>query len=360
MLFGVTLRSPHASARIHSIATEIARAAPGVRAVLTADDVPGEPTFGLEVADQPVLASDVVRYAGEPVALVAAESLEQARAAAELIEVDYEPVPVVTDMEEALRPEAPDVHEGGNVLRHVHIEHGDLDAVEPDVWVEGYYETPMQDQAALGPGGRTRHAIRRRRRRAPRDLAVHPQRPPAGGGVPRPAGGARAGRDRRRRRRVRVARGRARADPRLPARPADEPPGQDRLRPRGVVPRPRAPAPVADLDPVRGDERRPPRRGRRPVAPRRRRLYVLLAPCSPTRRPSPPGHTRCRTSASRAPPSSPTTRPAARCAGSARPRSASRTSRRWTRWPRSSASNRSSCACRTSCTPAPSFPPAKC
>ena len=151
MLFGVTLRSPHASARIHSIATEIARAAPGVRAVLTADDVPGEPTFGLEVADQPVLASDVVRYAGEPVALVAAESLEQARAAAELIEVDYEPVPVVTDMEEALRPEAPDVHEGGNVLRHVHIEHGDLDAVEPDVWVEGYYETPMQDQAALGP-----------------------------------------------------------------------------------------------------------------------------------------------------------------------------------------------------------------
>ena len=121
--------------------------------MLRADDVPGEPTFGLEYRDQPVLASDIVRYEGEPVAVVAAETQEQARRAAELIDVDYEPLPVVADMEDALRPDAPQVHESGNVLRHVHIVSGDPEAVEADVWVEGYYETPMQDQAALGPEG---------------------------------------------------------------------------------------------------------------------------------------------------------------------------------------------------------------
>jgi CO/xanthine dehydrogenase Mo-binding subunit len=151
MLFGATLRSPHASARIDAIDTRTAASAPGVVAVLTAGDVPGAPNFGLEHADQPVLASDRVRYEGEPVALVAARTLEQARRALELIEVEYDPLPAVCDPEDALQPDAPEVHGHGNVLRHVHIEHGDVDAVAADVWVEGYYETPMQDQAALGP-----------------------------------------------------------------------------------------------------------------------------------------------------------------------------------------------------------------
>ena len=153
MLWGVTLRSPHPSARIHSIDVTKAEAAPGVHALLTAADVPGKPTFGLEYSDQPVLAADVVRYEGEPVAVVAAETLAQARRAAELVEVEYEPLPVVADMEDALRPDAPQVHESGNMLRHVHILHGDPDQAEADVWVESYYETPMQDQAALGPEG---------------------------------------------------------------------------------------------------------------------------------------------------------------------------------------------------------------
>jgi CO/xanthine dehydrogenase Mo-binding subunit/aerobic-type carbon monoxide dehydrogenase small subunit (CoxS/CutS family) len=151
MLRGVTVRSPHPSARIRSIDVTAAEAADGVHAVLTADDVPGKPTFGLEYSDQPVLASGVVRYEGEPVALVAAETLEQAHRAAGLIAVDYEPLPVVADMEDALCADAPDVHEFGNVLRHVHILSGDPDTSQADVWVEGYYETPMQDQAALGP-----------------------------------------------------------------------------------------------------------------------------------------------------------------------------------------------------------------
>jgi CO/xanthine dehydrogenase Mo-binding subunit len=151
MLWGAAVRSPHSSARIHSIDVSAAMHAPGVAAVLTSADLPGRLTFGLEFCDQPVLAFDVVRYEGEPVALVAAESPEQARDAAALVEVEYEPLPVVSDMEEALELDAPRVHRFGNVLRHVHIDCGDVESAKADVWVEGYYETAMQDQAALGP-----------------------------------------------------------------------------------------------------------------------------------------------------------------------------------------------------------------
>jgi len=150
MLWGATVRSPHPHARIRSIDISRALTSPGVHAVLTADDVPGKKTYGLEFADQPVLAWDRVRYAGEPVAVVAAETPELARRAAERIAIDYEVLPAVTDMEAALAPDAPTLHEWGNVLRHVRIVHGDPDA-EAEVWVEGYYETAMQDQAALGP-----------------------------------------------------------------------------------------------------------------------------------------------------------------------------------------------------------------
>ncbi|HET8652489.1 MAG TPA: molybdopterin cofactor-binding domain-containing protein [Gaiellaceae bacterium] len=153
MVWGATVRSPHASARIRSIDTAAALAGPGVLAVMTADDLPAKPTYGLEYADQPVLASKLVRYEGEPVALVAAGTREQARAAAERVRVEYEPLPAVTDMESALEAGAPPVHEFGNVLRHVHIVHGHPDRAKADVWVEGYYETAMQDQAALGPEG---------------------------------------------------------------------------------------------------------------------------------------------------------------------------------------------------------------
>jgi len=151
MLWGHTLRSPHPHARIRSIQIAPAVASPGVHAVLLADDVPGKATYGLEFADQPVLASTRVRYQGEPVAVVAAETPELARRAAARIVVDYAELPAVLDMEEALEPGAPHVYDFGNVLRHVRIVHGDPDRAEAAVWVEGYYETGMQDQAPLGP-----------------------------------------------------------------------------------------------------------------------------------------------------------------------------------------------------------------
>ena len=90
MLWGATVRSPHPYARIMSIDTTEARAMPGVVAILTHEDVPGQNLYGLEIHDQPVLAFDFVRYWGEAVALVAAEHPEQARRAAEKVRVEYQ------------------------------------------------------------------------------------------------------------------------------------------------------------------------------------------------------------------------------------------------------------------------------
>ena len=150
MLWGVTLRSPHPHARILKVDITEALKTPGVFAVLTHDDVPGEKHFGLEHQDQPVLAVDVVRYQGEPVALVAADHPEVARQAAKKIVVEYEVLVPVVDVEHALHPASPDVHPGGNLVRHVKIRTGDPDPTA-DVVVSGHYEVGMQDQAFLGP-----------------------------------------------------------------------------------------------------------------------------------------------------------------------------------------------------------------
>jgi CO/xanthine dehydrogenase Mo-binding subunit len=150
MLWGATLRSPHPHARIVSIDTSAAVEAPGVHAVLTHVDVPGKKTFGLDVQDQPVMAMDVVRYAGEALAIVAAEDPELARAALKKIAVNYKVLTPVTDMERALEPTAPSVHPQGNIVRTLTIVHGNPNT-PADVWVEGMYETGMQDQAPLGP-----------------------------------------------------------------------------------------------------------------------------------------------------------------------------------------------------------------
>jgi CO/xanthine dehydrogenase Mo-binding subunit len=150
MLWGATLRSPHPRALIRSVELGAALALPGVSAVLTHADVPGRKVYGLEIADQPVLAIDQVRYHGEPVAIVAADHPETARHAAQRIEVEYETLAPLTDPERALDPESLPLHPGGNVLRHVRIEHGD-EPGEADVVVTGEYEVGMQDQAFLGP-----------------------------------------------------------------------------------------------------------------------------------------------------------------------------------------------------------------
>jgi xanthine dehydrogenase D subunit len=155
MLHGATVRSPHPHARIRSIDTSAARSMQGVRCVLTADDVPGSKVYGMEHKDQPVLAWDVVRYHGEPVAIVAADDPETARRAAEAVVVDYEVLEPIVDAEHAISSACThELHPGtGNVTRHVHIEHGPQDPAsrEAAVVVRGTYEMGMQDQAFLGP-----------------------------------------------------------------------------------------------------------------------------------------------------------------------------------------------------------------
>jgi xanthine dehydrogenase D subunit len=150
MCWGVTLRSPHPHARIVSIDIAAALALPGVYAVLTADDVPGENAVGLEHLDTPALADGVVRYEGEPVALVAADHPETARRAAKRIEVTYEELPALTDPRKALDDDAPQVHAHGNLVRKMQIRRGDPAPTAPVV-VALDFEVGMQDQAFLGP-----------------------------------------------------------------------------------------------------------------------------------------------------------------------------------------------------------------
>jgi len=141
MLWGATTRSPHAHARILAVDVAPALAIGGVHAVLTAEDVPGRPVFGLEHPDQPVLASEVVRYWGEPVAIVAAEDEDTARRATEAVVVEYEELESLTDPEQADAAES--------VFRRMRVRRGDQRA-GGSVVVEGTYEVGMQDQAPLG------------------------------------------------------------------------------------------------------------------------------------------------------------------------------------------------------------------
>ena len=151
MLWGKTLRSPHPSARIVRLDVAPALAIPGVRCALTHEDVTGHPFYGLEHRDQPVFAYNVVRYHGEPVAAVAADHPETARRALEAIVVEYEPLAALVDADDSLT--AAPIHPDGNIVRHLRIRHGAVDAPLPPgtVSVEGIYQVGMQDQAFMGP-----------------------------------------------------------------------------------------------------------------------------------------------------------------------------------------------------------------
>ena len=164
MLVGKVLRSPLACARILSLDTSRAERLPGVKAVLTARDVPRNESItrfgqthtiggGFEGLYR-VLARDRVRFAGEAVALVAAETEGIAEKALELIRVEYDPLPGVFDPLEAMKPGAPQVEEGKpNLVTHFEVIKGDADKgfSEADVIVENTYRVPFVDHAYLEP-----------------------------------------------------------------------------------------------------------------------------------------------------------------------------------------------------------------
>jgi len=156
MLYARTKRAGVPHARIRSIDTSEARALAGVRSVLTHADIPGRNLHGLVTVDWPVLCADKVRYVGDAVAIVAADSAETAAAALELIQVDYAELPVVADVIEAARPDAPLVHEdrpGGNLLKHIKVNKGDIETgiAAADVVVDQTYRTPTTEHLFLEP-----------------------------------------------------------------------------------------------------------------------------------------------------------------------------------------------------------------
>ena len=169
MLYGAVLRSPHAHARLLRVDTARASTAPGVRAAISAQDI-GERLYGRAVVDVPVLAVDRVRYVGEPVAAVAADTPEAAQNALDLIEADYAELPAAFDPWEAMQPGAPILHPRArdywrgpagaeelpdvpNICAYELRAWGDVERgfAESDLVLEGKYRTPGQHQGYLEP-----------------------------------------------------------------------------------------------------------------------------------------------------------------------------------------------------------------
>jgi len=163
MLYMKTLFAERPHARVLNINTEKALALPGVIAVYTAKDIPVN-EYGLQITDQPVLCgpgaskpyTDIVRFVGDQVAVVVAESESQADQALHLIEVNYEDLPALTDPVTAMRSDAPVLHPDlgdTNVCVHYKIRKGNIDEAfsQADVIVEETYHTPVQEHAYLQP-----------------------------------------------------------------------------------------------------------------------------------------------------------------------------------------------------------------
>ncbi|MBN2543711.1 xanthine dehydrogenase family protein [bacterium] len=153
MLYGSVLRSSHTHAVILRIDTSRAIAQPGVKAVLTAQDIPGAKFFGVVTKNQYVLADDKVRYLGDGVALIAATDNTTARKALDLIEVQYEELPAVFDPEEAMKPNAPKIHGKDNTFVHHKCRKGNVEAgfKKADIVLEREYRTPRIEHSYIEP-----------------------------------------------------------------------------------------------------------------------------------------------------------------------------------------------------------------
>ncbi len=155
MLYAAVKRAGVPHAFVRGINVEAARAMPGVAAVLTADDIPGEHNHGLVIFDWPVLVGlgERVRYVGDAIAIVAAETQEAADDAAGRIEIQLEELPVVSDPVQARQPDAPTLHENGNLLKHIKVRKGNVEEgfSEAELLLEHVFHTPIMEHAFLEP-----------------------------------------------------------------------------------------------------------------------------------------------------------------------------------------------------------------
>ena len=155
MLYGATLRAGTPHAILLKLDISAANMAEGVAGILTAEDIPGEVNHGLVVKDWPALVGigEKVRYVGDAVALVVADMPESAQHALDLIEAEYEDLPVVSDPVQAREADAPEIHENGNLLKHIKVRKGDLEVgfEEADIILEDTYHTAITEHAFLEP-----------------------------------------------------------------------------------------------------------------------------------------------------------------------------------------------------------------
>jgi CO/xanthine dehydrogenase Mo-binding subunit len=147
--------SPIPHGQLRGIDPTDALAVPGVLKVLTASDIPGANSIGCVFPDQPLLATDRVRFVGDRIALVLAASRDTARQAAALVKLDLEPLPGVFDARQALEPDAPKLFEQGNLLAHLKVRHGQgrEGFADADVQVEEEFQVNYQEHAYLEPQG---------------------------------------------------------------------------------------------------------------------------------------------------------------------------------------------------------------
>jgi CO/xanthine dehydrogenase Mo-binding subunit len=155
MLFGKIVRSQSPHAKLLRLDTTNALRVPGVVAILTGEDLEENSFYGAAIRDQCVVAVDRVRYVGEPIAAIAAETLEAAEEAAFLVDIEYEELPSVFDAEEAIQQGAPILHVNfpNNIFKHAKLRHGDMDAAfaEADEIFEDTFTSPVAQQASLEP-----------------------------------------------------------------------------------------------------------------------------------------------------------------------------------------------------------------
>jgi CO/xanthine dehydrogenase Mo-binding subunit/aerobic-type carbon monoxide dehydrogenase small subunit (CoxS/CutS family) len=155
MLYAKVRRAQVPHGLLRKLDISKAKASKGVAAVLTAEDIPGEHNHGLVIYDWPVMVGigERVRYVGDALAIVAAETQEIAEQVASLIEAEFDLQPVISDPVQAHRQDVPQIHANGNLLKHIKVRKGDMEKgfAESDVILEHTFHTPITEHAFLEP-----------------------------------------------------------------------------------------------------------------------------------------------------------------------------------------------------------------